>query len=60
MKQTIFGFLLGFSFFITRRLFDIATTDIASVQGAWLLYLALPLLILLGATEGKGAKKWSR
>ena len=60
MKQMMFGFLLGFSFFVTRWLFDIATTDIASEPGAWLLYFAIPLLMLLNVTEDKGAKKWER
>jgi hypothetical protein len=55
MKQMIFGFLIGFSFFVTRWLFDIATTDIANKPGAWLMYLAFPLLILLVAvTKDKG------
>ena len=58
MKQIIFGFSLGFSFFITRWLFDIATTDIANKPGAWLMYFAFPLLILLGtATKEKGGMK---
>ena len=49
MKQMIFGFSIGFSFFVTRWLFDIATTEIASKPYAWLLYFSLPLLMVIGA-----------
>lgn len=45
MKKFIYGFLTGFSFFLMRFLFENATTSIADKPYAWLMYLALPLLI---------------
>jgi hypothetical protein len=45
MKNFIYGLLTGSSFFITRWLFDVATTDIASKPYSWIAYLQIPLLI---------------
>jgi hypothetical protein len=45
MKNFIFGFLFGFSFFVTRWMLNIATTSIASQPYAWMSYLVIPLLI---------------
>ena len=53
MKKFICGFLMGFSFFVTRWLFDIATTDIANKSGAFLLYGCFPLLILIYILDSK-------
>lgn len=57
MKKFIYGFSVGFSFFVTRWLFDIATTDIASKPYSVIAYLLLPMLIgIFYFTEREGKK----
>ena len=56
----IYAFLIGFSFFVTRWLFDIATTDIASKPYSALAYILLPLLIVrhfIDSSEERRQKK---
>lgn len=53
MKKYIIGFLYGFSFFVTKWLFENAITDIASKSGAFLLYACFPLLIFIVTHYGK-------
>jgi hypothetical protein len=45
MKKFVYGFAFGFSFFVADKLLEYATTSVADKPYAWLMYLALPLLI---------------
>ena len=53
MKKFIYGFLMGFSFFVMKLLIENATTDIASRPERWLMYILFPLLIFLFMLDEK-------
>lgn len=57
MKNYIHGFLLGFSFFITKWLIENSANDMSN-KPTWIAYLLFPMLILLYAiTERKGERR---
>ena len=46
MKNCIYSFLYGFSFFVTKLVyFNNPTADIMNKPFSWMLYFTLPLLI---------------
>ena len=45
MRKFIFGFLFGFSFFVSKLIIENTTTSIAEKPCANLLYIIFPMLI---------------
>ena len=57
MKNYIYGFLLGFSFFVTRWLIDNTQNDMSD-KPVWMAYLLFPMLILIYTlSEKKGERR---